>query len=622
MDANVNNEWKQERRVRSWMGGALSLIAGFGLVACTGGDPQTGTAGSTETSDAPAQAAEPTSEPSVLFVTFDTTRADIIGCYGGPPGATITLDTLADEGLLYENAHTSVPVTTPAHASMFTGLYPIRHGVRGNDVWMLPDEVPSLPELAQRDGIQTAAFVAAVVLHDRFGLGRGFDTYQQPEVSPGASAGGHAYTELKANQVVDQALAWYEARDVSRPFFMWVHLFDPHIPYEPPPEFRSDFYGGNPYLGEVGFADRETGRLIERMRDDGVLDRTLVMVLGDHGESLGAHGEMSHGVLCHEPTLRVPLIVRYPDGYRAGERSDELVSVIDVLPTLADALGVATPDDIDGTSLYKKTVAADRGLYFESYEGWMGFGYSPLAGWIDARGKYLHSSTPLFYDLAGDPQEISNLVEEKTELVREFKSRIGEVASRERYEPTTSTGDTQETLNLLNELSKIGYGGTGGDTSLTFPEPLAPSELPSATDAIEIHRHLVVGLARYHGGEYPEAEEILASVVEALPQNPAALLYLGYSRINQMRHADAIDPLERLTNERPTLAFGHFNLGVCYGATDDLENAKKHLEIALQLDPNAKEYYPYIITVLRKMNLIEEALGYDAEYRILDTAGK
>jgi arylsulfatase A-like enzyme len=608
MDANVNDERSPERRKRSEGGDARSLIALSPTALAPTALALIGLSGLLACSEA----AEAEVEPSVLLVTLDTTRADILGCYGGPPGATITLDTLADEGVLYEMAHTTAPVTMPAHTSMLTGLYPIRHAVRGNDVWALPEGVETLAEKARARNIQTAAVIAAVVLHGRFGLDRGFDYYGQPEIT--GSSTGHAYAERSATEVIDEALQWYEGRDLTRPFFLWVHLFDPHVPYAPPPEFRSDFYGGNPYLGEVGYADRETGRLIERMRADGVLDSTFVLVMGDHGEGLGAHGEMSHGVLAHQPTLRVPLILRYPDGYRAGERSQEMVSAVDVFPTLAEALKLTASTEIDGLSLYRKTVPADRGIYFESYEGFMGFGYSPLVGWMDSRGKYTYSSTPLFHDIGADPQEITNLLDEKAAVIGEFREKIRELAAMPCRKPTTSEGMDDETLAALQNL---GYAALG-DVSLEFPGPLEETGLPSGTDAIEIHRQVVEGLAAYHLGEFARGEELLSAVVEALPHNPAALLYLGYCRINQLRHADAIAPLKTLVELRPALPFGHFYLGVCYGAGERNTEAIECLEQAILLSPTTKEYYRIIIPLLIKEERIDEARKFDRTFELLD----
>ncbi|MEW6073870.1 MAG: sulfatase [Planctomycetota bacterium] len=224
-------------------------------------------------------------EPSALLITLDTTRWDSLGANGGIPGTTPRLDLLAQESILYDQARTVAPLTTPAHASMLTGLYPSRHTVRDNDVWVLPAEIDTLAELARRKGIQTGALVAALVLHARYGLDQGLEHYGQPELEE--LKGGRTTVQRPARQVIDDAIAWLAERDRSRPFFLWVHLFDPHAPYEPPPSFRGGALMGNPYQGEVSYMNQEAGRLIDRLRDDGTLEETFVMVVGDHGEALG-----------------------------------------------------------------------------------------------------------------------------------------------------------------------------------------------------------------------------------------------------------------------------------------------------------------------------------------------
>ena len=542
-----------------------------------------------------------TDRPSALLVTLDTTRADALSCYGGPAGLTPNLDALAAEGVLYENAHTVAPVTMTAHASMLTGLYPPRHGVRGNDRWALDERANTLAEQARAAGVQTAASVAAIVLHESFGLAQGFETYAQPEMTqrPGIVA----YDERVATQVVDEAVAWLAQRDRSRPFFLWVHLFDPHASYSPPPPFRN-VAGDHPaYHGEVAFMDREIGRLVEHLRDDDAWPHLTMVVVGDHGEALGDHGEKTHGVLCQEATMRVPFLLRHPDLARAGERSPEIVSVVDVFPTLADALGLELLDGIDGISLHPGVIPPRYGIYFESYEGFLAYGYSPVAGWLNKHGKYLHSSTPRFFDLDDDPRELHDLLRENAGLVDAARGHIERLVAKPSLPPAQSASSDPETLARLRAL---GYAALG-DVDVEFPHPLAPCDRPSAAEVIELHEECLAGLNAFHAGQLDRAEQILGRVVTEMPRNTAALLFLGQTLVETDRPAEALPLFDRFLRDRPDLAFAHYQRAECLRRSGRAPEAVSAYEDALEREPTGREYYPALIQLLGKLGRTSEA---------------
>src|SRR6185503_9303787 len=241
---------------------------------------------------------------SALLVTLDTTRADALSCYGNREPTTPVLDSLAKDGVAFDAAHTVMALTLPAHTSMLTGLAPLRHGLRDNGVAALPEAAQTIAARAHAAGIDTAAFVSSVVLDDDFGLDQGFDVYSVP-VRRGATERAHG-AERPARATIDAALAWLAGRDSARPFFLWVHLYDPHHPYTPSAPFAERF--SSPYLGEVAAMDHELGRLFDDLRARGLLERTFVLALADHGEAFGEHGELTHGTYCYETTLHVPLI--------------------------------------------------------------------------------------------------------------------------------------------------------------------------------------------------------------------------------------------------------------------------------------------------------------------------
>ena len=407
---------------------------------------------------------EPERPRSALLITIDTTNVDALGCYGRAEPVTPFLDRMAAESLVYDNARTVAPMTLPSHASMLTGLYPPRHTVRDNGMHPLPETADTVTERAAARGFQTAAFVAAVVLAEPFGLAQGFEHYTAP---PGSRAP-DGFSERPADAITDDALRWLGERDPGRPFFLWLHYFDAHAPYQPGARFVDRIRAaGKPrvpaYLGEVARVDEEIGRLVGELAQDGVLAQTLIVVVADHGEALGRHGEATHSLLAYDATIRVPLIVRYPDGHRAGERSSEFVSVVDIHPTLMEALGLGAPAAIDGMSLYRRSVPAERGVYFESFSGHLVSGWSPLSGWADARGTYLHSSVPELYDVNDRDQE-HDLVDVRDGVVTHHLSRIGELA----HAPALGSPAVELDLELSEDVLALGYLG-----SATAPDSLS-----------------------------------------------------------------------------------------------------------------------------------------------------
>ena len=297
---------------------------------------------------------------NVLLVTIDTLRRDRVGAYGNTAGLTPTLDGLAAAGLRYAHAFSHAPMTLPAHASILTGRTPVRHGVRNNGGFRLADDVPTLATVLRGAGYRTGAFVGAFVLDARYGLSRGFDNYDDRYPQRGETS--FDFAERRAADVVQAAGDWILSMPPASPWLAWVHLFDPHAPYDAPAEDRA---GRAPYDAEVAYADAMIGRLLERLRAGHALDHTVIVVTADHGESLGDHGEATHGLFAYEPTLAVPLIV---GGQGVGPGVvDGAVGHADILPTLCDLLGIAAPSGLDGRSLIASP-GPDRLVYFEALD--------------------------------------------------------------------------------------------------------------------------------------------------------------------------------------------------------------------------------------------------------------
>lgn len=350
--------------------------------------------------------------PDVLVITVDTLRADRLGCYGFEAAQTPNIDRLSREGVRVEHAVAPAPITMPSHTSIFTGLDPPAHGVRDNGTYPVPQEIETLAERLQGAGYQTQAFVSAEVLHSRYGLDQGFDGYDD-ELWSEAGPTDFKRQERSGKKTMDRVLQWLSQRTGSMdPFFLWVHLFDPHQPYNPP---ASEIQGAPTlYDGEIAFVDRQIGRLIEALEAKGALDETIVVFTSDHGESLGEHGEETHAVFIYESTIRVPLLLRYPPKLPAGKVHTQSVRSVDLMPTI---LGLADqpPGKVQGSDLSKALVGATPPpalpQYSESLYPELAFGMAPLQGVRLEDWTYIRAPRAELYDRATDPMEARNLLD-------------------------------------------------------------------------------------------------------------------------------------------------------------------------------------------------------------------
>ncbi len=522
-------------------------------------------------------------KPSVLLISLDTTRADALGAYGAQPSVTPRIDQLAAEGVTFEWARTVTPTTLPAHTSMLTGLYPHRHTVRDNSLTAVPLAATTVAERASAAGLATAAFVSAKVLDRAFGLDQGFATYSQParEQDVVTSTG---FSARSAADTVAQASKWIRGIPVDQPFFAWVHLFDPHRPWVAGEPWISKARG-NPYLAEIAATDDAVGHLLDALRASGRYERTTVVLVGDHGEGLGEHGEDSHAYFVYDSTLRVPLILRRADGARAGERVDSTVTVADIGPTLCEALGVANLPDADGTSLFAVAPPPGRGVYFESFYGFLHYGMAPLAGWVDSRGKYIHTSAPELYEPLRAPREPRNLIAERGELARSHLAALAQVLSR----PALSTGaSVRDDAALLRGVQELGYASTA-TLSGPLPDPLAPSELPSPHSRATELRTCEQAQLAFELGRFADAERMLAGVLRENPGNTFALEYLAHAQIRLGKLDLARESFENALSRGPERASTLRGLGVILQQQGDRAGAIARWTRAAELDPSDLE---------------------------------
>jgi arylsulfatase A-like enzyme len=411
----------------------------------------------------------------VVLITLDTTRADYLGVYGSTHAATPNINSLATRAVVFEQAMTVAPLTLPAHSSLFTGLLPPRHGVRDNADALARHHV-TLADLLRRRGFQTAAFVSSAILMADRGLASGFETYDDRRASSRAIAGG---LQRPANETVDAALTWLEGRH-DKPFFLWVHLYDPHAPYDPPEPFRTA-YRDNPYAGEIAFADAEVGRLTVFLEARGLLDHTAVILTADHGESLHEHGEAAHGIFLYQSVVHVPLIVRAPG--LTAQRVAAVTRMVDVMPTILDLVGVDGPaTNLDGISLIatmRGTASPDLDAYAESQYP-LEFGWSPLRSLRNGRFKLIAAPRPELYDVESDPAELHDLFRTRPALGRAMARRLVEMEHA--ATGTHGASDSSPAPEVAQRLAALGYVAPGPAAAST-----ARGSLPDPKDHIGTH---------------------------------------------------------------------------------------------------------------------------------------
>ena len=403
---------------------------------------------------------------NVVVVTLDTTRADHLGCYGYGGARTPALDGLARVAVRFADAVSPVPLTLPSHTSMFTGLDPPNHGVWNNSEYRLDPSLTTLAEVLKKEGYQTAAFISAFVLDARYGLDQGFDRYDDMVQTQVGSAYG-ALSERSAGKTTDEAIRWLDGRDDESPFFLWVHYFSAHYPYEPPMPYAATFAAA-PYDGEIAYADAQFGRLLDHLEADPGWSRTVVIVAADHGESLWEHGESAHSRLIYEATQHVPLLLAVPGLFQSSYVVDDVVVTLqDVFPTVLDLLGIETPTPCDGVSLLEAVERYDRVVYMETMAPYLESAWAPLHALRRHKDKYILAPEPEYYDLTSDPQELENLfanppshwVAARDELVALMDARMKQFPPYETIAGKRLARDP-ETLSRLESLGYVSGGRT------------------------------------------------------------------------------------------------------------------------------------------------------------------
>ncbi len=532
---------------------------------------------------------------NVVLITIDTLRADRLSSFGSDV-ETPHLDSLAAEGALFTNASTTVPFTFPAHSSIMTGTYPPFHGVRENVGYYLGEGNRTLAQMLGEAGWQTAGFVSSFVLDSRWGIGRGFDHYYDDFDLAAFEDANLGSVQRPGSETIAAALEWLDGRqgDGSEPgpFFLWLHLYDPHDPYTPPEPFRSR-YPGRPYDAEVAYTDSLVGGFVGELEDRGVLERSVVVVTADHGEGLGDHGETFHGYFVYDSTVHVPLILRLPGQAVAGQRIDQAVSHVDIVPTLLDLSGQQPlPEGLHGQSLLAMLAGATESpgeagsegqVYAESFYPLLHYGWAPLRSLRSATHKYVEAPNPELFDLRADPGEAASVYRDQQGAGRRMARSLVALAAR-LEEGAASQAAPDLDQQTLAQLQALGYMAGPGEASARGYDPSVPR--PDPKQKLHLHRQLMRAQGRVSAGETQAAAGLLRSALEEDPDLLDAHQLLGSIELSAEDFAAAAGHFERALalddRHKPSL-FGLATAHQRLGRTDDaLLGFRRLLEVAGQ----------------------------------------
>ena len=558
--------------------------------------------------------------PSVLLISIDTLRADRLGSYGYAAAATPILDRLAARGLRFEQAATVAPLTLPAHASLLSGTFPTFHGVRDNGSFYLGDELTTLAESLSARGYRTGGFVGAFVLDRRWGIAQGFDHYFDGfDLSRYDMAAGLDAAQRPGSEVVDQTLAWLaegSAQDPERPFLAWMHLYDPHSPYTPPDPYRTRFPPTmqGAYDAEIAATDAQVGRLLDYLESVGRLDRTLVVVVADHGESLGEHGEQQHGFFVYDAAVRIPLIVAGP-GVPARVVSDQ-VRIVDVMPTILDLVGVETPPAVQGVSLMPlaRGEALDLLAFSETWYPRYHYGWSELSAVKDGRYKFIAAPRRELYDTASDPGETTDLAASNPRMADALERGLRDIVAR-----TTTTAVPQQPRTVEPEVEErlraLGYVATTVTRAAMVAKPRADPK-----DTVGLYNLLKLAATDSVAGNFDDGIAKVRKVLTVDPEVTEAHSMLGNMQVKAGRLDEAIAAYRRALAVDPEHEGAAWSLALAYRQAGKLDEARAGFERVFQLNPRgAKALYQLAeLAMLRRefslaADTLEKGLTLDAD---------
>ena len=538
---------------------------------------------------------------NILLITLDTTRADYLGCYGHQPAGTPNLDRLALEGVRFARVYCPAPLTLPSHCSIMTGLDPAAHGVHNNGHDLTPG-IKTLAEILKGHGYSTSAFVSSFSVDSRFGLDRGFDVYDDTFRSELPFKTLNA--ERRAEETYARFSRWLENNGKNK-FFSWVHYYDPHWPYDPPSPYKEEF-ASRPYEGEIAYMDHYVGELLDRLRQKGILEKTIVIVAGDHGEGLGDKVEIGHGIFLYEETLRVPLLLFNPSVFPRSQVIESQVRLVDVAPTILEIVGLkGEAADMTGQSLIswlRGKTRKDLDSLAESFYPRENFGWSEMVGLISARWKFIQSPRPELYDLENDPEERRNLYETSAERAGELKKKLEQEVLRAGSGAKPASGESGTRAEDMEKLRSLGY--------VNFAPARPGSTFPDPKEKLDLIRLIQQAQAYELEGRYAEAEQTDLKVLEDIPDSPSGYVNLAIVQARQKRFDLAIETLNKGMARIPDSEILLVRLGHTHLVTGRTGEAFEIMNRVLALNPRNVDALTVCAGILDSAGRKEEARPY------------
>ena len=538
------------------------------------------------------------SDLNVVLITLDTTRADRLGCYGYSQAKTPNLDFLARNGVRFDNAYCPVPLTLPSHCSILTGTYPTFHNVHNNGTYALTAEHVSMAEVLKSQGFITAAFLASFSVDSRFGLDQGFDMYDDnfSEDTPFKAPN----SERKAEEVFARFSLWLEEHH-SQHFFTWIHFFDPHLPFHPPDSYMIEF-GNRPYDGEIAYMDFYVGEVIQKLREKNVLDKTLIIIAGDHGEGLGEKTEIGHGIFLYDMVMRVPFILYAENHLPRGSVISSRVRLIDIMPTLLEMLNIEGAYPYQGVSLIpyiESRENADLDSYIETYYPRENYGWSELTGLISEEWKYIQAPREELYNLKSDPNEEDNLALTEAGIVARMKKNLEDLVARSAHPGSGRRTPSQEERERLRSLGYVGF--TEGNQEGPFADP---------KDKIDELQMLQRAQSYEFQGNFREAARLYERMLEARPLSSSSYVNLALAQAQLKQFDRTIATLQRGIEKIPDSEILLARLGHTYLVTGKLDEAFATMQQVLDLNPRYFDALTACAVILDNTGQKDEAHNY------------
>jgi arylsulfatase A-like enzyme/Flp pilus assembly protein TadD len=572
------------------------------------------TAATMSSKTAPKPPPQSQKQPNVILITLDTTRADRMGFLGSQRGLTPNLDALAKQSIVFTRAYAQVPLTTPSHAALLTGTYPQFSHIEDLGAPLAAD-LPYLPDLLHAHGYHTAAFIGAYILDPAAtapGFQRGFDLYDANfhQRKPGEDR--YKSVERRAEDVANRALGWLSHHQ-QQPFFIWLHFYDAHDPYDPPEPFKTH-YASAPYDGEIAYTDSIVGSFIEVLRKHGLYQNTAIAIAADHGEAFGEHGEERHGMFLYDETIHVPLLLKLPEGRFSGRRIESRVALAEVAPTLLDAARISAPAAMQAHSLYplmeaapdatkpardEDKKAAERSIYSETNYGHRAFGWSELRSWRTGKYLYVKAPKPELYDQTSDPEAAKNLVASDKAVADTLDLQLGDFeqkTSSTRTESAKLDPTQAEKLRALGYLASDSAAPSGKETKAIDPK-----------DKIEVANRFHRSLVDMEEDHYDEAISDLMEVVRQEPEIASGFLELGRALVHQHHYQEAVPILRTAAEKNPASGMAHYELGLALIKTGQWEASLPEMQAAVVCTPNSAQLHFYLGAVHLRLKHIDEA---------------